>query len=699
MYRIITTLFVALVSVTCGNASPVDQSAAAKVASSFLHSKAAGFSSANWQQGGIADVKPIIQGQNFAWAVNFDKGGFVLVSADDAARPIMGYAFSGSFNPSQMPPVVAEWMQFYGRQINDLRENNILPTDEITREWDELLKGLSGNSRGGDREVAPLLTTTWDQGARYNGLCPEAEGGPGGRVYSGCVATAMSQIINYWRYPQQGTGSHGYYSDYGYLFVDFGSSTYNYNEMNATIGGEANHEMAEIQYHCGVAVDMMYSPNGSGAYSNDAADALKNYFGYNSTLQLEYKDDYSNTAWADLLKSNLDNGWPMYYHGFGSGGHAFNVDGYQGTDYFHFNWGWSGSFNGYFYLSNLNPGGNDFTGGQGAIVNFYPNSANYPYYCSGVDTLTRHNGTIEDGSGPIANYTDNLQCGWLIAPADSISGLTLYFDSFDLATGDILNLYDGADVAAPLVGSYTLSGAPQSVTSNSGKFYIEFLTSGTMGKGWKVHYNSTIVNYCPGITEYNDAAGTITDGSGNRNYHNSSICKYIIEPENASTITLSFNEFSTEPVNDKLRVYNLVNQQLIGEYSGTEIPSDVFIPAGRAYVLFMTNAEVSAQGWEINYTSTITNVDQQDALRKKVMVSCSPNPAEGWLRIDIQSKSIEKIKMYLISVDGKTTSIHDGLSKQDKSTVMVDVANYAPGLYILKYITETEQGEIKVIIK
>lgn len=699
MYRAIITFLAIVTCITFSNANPIDQSAVSKVAANFLQARSGHFTSARWQQGNISDVRPFQQEQNYAWVVNFEKGGFVIVSADDAARPVMGYSFQGAFDVTDVPPVVAEWMQFYSRQINDLRENNISATPEIAAEWAELLQGASTGSRGGDREVAPLITTTWDQGARYNGLCPEAEGGPGGRVYAGCVATAMSQIINYWRYPLQGTGTHGYYSDYGYLFVDFGSSNYNYNEMNASIGGEYNYEMAEIQYHCGVAVDMGYSPTGSGAYSDDAAYALKNYFGYNNTLQLEYKDSYSNTEWANLLMENLDNGWPLYYHGFGTGGHAFNVDGYQGTDYFHFNWGWSGSYNGYFYLSSLNPGGNDFTIGQGAIVNFYPNTANYPYYCSGVDTLTRHNGTIEDGSGPVNNYTDNLQCGWLIAPTDSISGLTLYFDRFDLASGDILNLYDGSDNSAPLVGSYTLSGAPQSVTSNSGKFFIEFMTSGSLGKGWKVHYNSTIVNYCPGITEFSAPAGTFTDGSGNRDYHNSSICKYIIEPENAATITLSFSEFNTEAGSDKLRVYNLANQQLLGEYSGNDIPADITVPSGRAYVLFMTNSENTAPGWEISYSSTVTNVHDQDALQKNLQITCSPNPAEEWLRIEHRSKTTQNMELSLVSADGKIICVQKVITTPQKGDILMDVARYTPGLYILKYITDTDQGEIKVILK
>lgn len=676
-------------------ASPIDIAVAEKVAANFLNLKSLQYSVAYNGSNSIKQVIPLKQGETLAFAVNFNNGGFVLVSADNAAKPVLGYSFSGEFNMEEIPEVIAEWMQFYYSQILDIRKNNIAATAEITQEWNDLIN-MNITGERDLREIAPLLSTTWDQGARYNDLCPEDAGGPGGRVWSGCVATAMSQVINYWRYPLQGTGSHGYYSNYGYLSADFGTSVYDYNQMNANIGGEHNYEMAEIQYHCGIAVEMMYSPSGSGAYSDDAADALRTYFGYAPDLNLEYKDNYSDAAWQDLLISNLDNGWPMYYHGFGSGGHAFNVDGYQGNDYFHFNWGWSGSYNGYYYLTNLNPGGNNFTIGQGAIVNFRPNTANYPYYCNGVTSLTRHNGTIEDGSGPVDNYTAGLNCGWLISPEDSVSGLTLYFDKFDLASGDVLNIFDGENSSAPLIGSYTGNTLPANITPASGLIYIEFLTSGSLGKGWKAHYISYPVNYCSGIDNHNAPSGTFTDGSGNRDYRNSSVCKYIIEPENASSITVTFNSFDTEAGSDKVKVYDMISQTLLAEYSGTQLPTNVTIPSGKAYILFVTNGSVTAPGWELSYSSTVTDADELTI--GDVNLYCSPNPADTWLRSEIRAKADENITIDLVSIDGKTERIYSGITTGDLIVIMTDVSKYSPGLYILKYSSESSSGSKKIVI-
>ncbi len=693
------TLLIILLSCYLLNiqSAPIDINTASKVAGTFIKNRAEKFITTHSYSSEIKEIIPLYYGEVVAYAINLAQGGFVIVAADNVSKPVLGYSFEGSFMLDQMPPVVEEWMENYYRKIIDLRQNNIQATPEIEMEWSNLIKGEFP-----DRdleEVAPLLSTTWDQGMFYNELCPADEGGPGGHVYSGCVATAMAQIINYWRYPLSGTGSHGYHSDYGYLFVDFSAAHYDYNQMNNSIASERNYEMAEIQYHCGVAVDMMYSPDGSGAYSYMAATALKNHFGYSPNLMFVEKQDYSEENWVGLLTSNLLNGLPIYYHGFGSGGHAFNVDGFQGADYFHFNWGWSGSFNGYFYLSSLNPGGYDFTYGQGAIVNFVPESGDYPYYCSGVTTLTRHNGTIEDGSGPINNYISGLNCGWLIAPEDSISGLILTFEKFNLAAGDVVNIFDGENSSYQLIGTYTGTSLPPEISSSSGKLFLEFLTNGDQGSGFRASYKSTLVNYCPGITTLTDAMGTLADGSGPRNYRDKSICKYKIVPENAATITISFDEFDVEPVNDKLRIYDLVSQSLVAELSGNDLPDDVVVPSGKAYIMFVTNDSVTGAGWQITYSSTITDVDDIEPENRKVHLYCSPNPADEWLRIDVRTTLNENLKIELISADGKVNQVFNGVPPQDSFTVTENICTLKPGLYILRYLTDSETAITKIVIK
>ena len=180
----------------------------------------------------------------------------------------------------------------------------------------------------------------------------------------------MAQIINYWEYPTTDTGSHSYtHEDYGLLEADFGN--YNFNNMQNTYATGATRELL---FHCGVAVNMDYGPDGSGSNSSYAEYAMKYHFDFDLGLSLEYKNSYSQSQWEELLRSELDNGRPMYYAGEDTQfGHAFNLDGYQGTNHFHFNWGWSPDwYNGYYYLSNLNPGGYNFNTNQQAIIGIQP---------------------------------------------------------------------------------------------------------------------------------------------------------------------------------------------------------------------------------------------------------------------------------------------------------------------------------------
>jgi hypothetical protein len=227
----------------------------------------------------------------------------------------------------------------------------------------------------------------------------------------------------YWRHPMQGTGSHSYnYSPYGNLSANFGSTTYNWVGMKNSIDYSNTDPIAELQYHCGIAVEMMYGPNGSGAYSWDVPYAMENYFGYSTDC------DYNNSVWENMLKDNIDNGWPMYYSGFSSaGGHAFVCNGYQ-DNYFHFNFGWGGSSDGFYTLLDVN----GFNQGQGAVLDTYP-TGNYPNFATGDHVLTQFSGSIVDGSGPVEDYQNNTSCTWLIDPQteeDSVSNITLKFFRF-----------------------------------------------------------------------------------------------------------------------------------------------------------------------------------------------------------------------------------------------------------------------------
>ena len=272
--------------------------------------------------------------------------------------------------------------------------------------------------------VEPLLKTTWYQNAPYNNLCPIMVVN-GQRALTGCVATAMAQIMMYWAkekgYPIKRIGnppaysySYSYIENYvtKYQFVSIpaltSTPTYEWNNMlNSYIGSDATNAVAKLMYDCGVSVKMQYTHIGSGATSIDpdrrnisALSAFPAYFGFDDNIDFAYQDNYNPTDWNNLLRSELDAGRPVYYRGVdpnpNGGGHAFVCDGYDNCDghankgKFHFNWGWNGSGDGYFETSALNVKGYTFKDSRGIIFKIEPRQDgdfSYPTEADGANTF------------------------------------------------------------------------------------------------------------------------------------------------------------------------------------------------------------------------------------------------------------------------------------------------------------------------
>ena len=309
------------------------------------------------------------------YIVNIEPDGFVIVSWDDVAYPILYYSYDGNYIGNELPPQFKKMLHFSAQEISSAVINDDKPNEQTEQEWNMLKsKNLyKSDSNYEANDVSPLIKTTWSQGEYYNADCPSDSGGPDGHAVVGCVAVAMAQIMNYHQHPAQGTGAHSYdHSDYGTLSANFGATNYDWNSMPDSLSNYDN-DVAELLYHCGVSVEMDYGPDASGAYSSDARDALVNYYGYNSSASLKWRMNYPGSEWTTLLKNEIDAGQPLYYNGSGSaGGHAFNLDGYEGTDHFHVNWGWGGSYDGYYYLNDLTPSNYNFNEYQGTIAGLKP---------------------------------------------------------------------------------------------------------------------------------------------------------------------------------------------------------------------------------------------------------------------------------------------------------------------------------------
>ena len=373
MKKHILLSLVVLLGMTTLNARPIDVARAKAIGQKFVQ---ANFNS-NLRSNDLQLVYTGMstRGEACFYAFNAGDGGFVIISADDRFRPIVGYSDRGPFETENMSPELA----FYLDKIIEARTSgNAVLFDDTEQEWQSVATTGRMLSRNGGRGVDFICTTLWNQDSPYNYYAPEAGNGPGGRCYAGCVATAMSQVMKYWDHPAQGSGSHSYYCQgYGMQSADFGEAVYDWEHMPDRLSGASQQEIeavALLMYHCGVAVEMQFSPTGSGANSWDVPYAIERYFSYSSHANLEMRDMYTLKDWQDMLKESFDIGWPVYYSGFSnSGGHAFVCDGYDDSDLFHFNWGWGGSSDGWFVIDEI-----DYSGWAQAVFNYVPSDV-YEY--------------------------------------------------------------------------------------------------------------------------------------------------------------------------------------------------------------------------------------------------------------------------------------------------------------------------------
>ena len=295
-----------------------------------------------------------------------DNQGFVIISGDDATKPILGYTDSGRFNEAKAPDNFRAILKAYESSIYSIQSTK-QKTQTASIEANLISSIASANT-----VVSPLLDSIkWGQENPFNLLCPYDSRTQRNSV-TGCVATTMAQLMKYYEWPITGTGTHGYTeNDFGYLSANFGNTNYNWASMRGQYGSNKNavedSAVAQLLFHCGVAVNMDYSGNSSGAYSKDAARALISYFGYDNNIQCVTRDYYSNTEWIQILKNELLASRPVMYSARSEEfGHAFVCDGYDSNDFFHINWGWDGYCNGYFELGALaweEPGTRGATGG------------------------------------------------------------------------------------------------------------------------------------------------------------------------------------------------------------------------------------------------------------------------------------------------------------------------------------------------
>lgn len=348
--------------------------------------------------------------------------GFVIISGDERCRDVLGYCDDGNFNYDEIPDNMRWWLGLYTENYQAIRRT--AHTDAPS------LRKAPAKERV---SIPKLMTTKWDQGTPYNDSIPKLPDSST-RFVTGCVATATAQVMKYHNYPEKGIGEHSYSKTYNKttpltFAADFGNTTYDWSNMldtykSGTYNTTQRKAIAQLMYHVGVSLDMTYNTAASGGSSSSAArisPALYKYFGYDKSIHEARRKYYTDEEWEDLLYNELKAGRPIIYSGRDEvklSGHEFVCDGYDAEkDLWAINWGWSGTYNGYFAITGesdnvLRPAPSytsAYSGSQSAIINCMPDCGNDVYWQITISSgFTFYNGQTKVTSINISTTNPQL---------------------------------------------------------------------------------------------------------------------------------------------------------------------------------------------------------------------------------------------------------------------------------------------------
>ncbi|GAA4470304.1 hypothetical protein GCM10023093_31350 [Nemorincola caseinilytica] len=652
--------------------------------------------------------------------------GFVLVSGDDRVAPVLAYSDEASFHIDQVAPAAVVWVNWYKRQIEYVVTHQLDPKVGTAEKWASLKIVAAAPTAARTTSVAPMLTTLWNQSPNYNALCP---GIGSSLAVTGCVATAMAQVMKFWNWPVMGDGMHTYEDmTYGPLTADFGATTYQWSSMPNSIS-IANNAIATLMSHCGISVNMRYgtaASGGSGAwpvshyssYVNSSEYAFKTYFHYKPTVHgLLREGDYMYTfypipsipsaIWISSLKAELDAGRPFIYTGNDgtSGGHAWVADGYRSTDdFFHFNWGWGGAGpNGYYSVDDVAPPVLG-TGGSGGNYNM-------------MQTATVG---IEPDTYPA--YTDNIK---LKRPVMHMNSTPLpYGKAFSLQT-KILNSRStpfNGDVCAQVYDNTTLKGTVATLTgvSVAAGDSSAMLTFGSTGMT-----NLLPKTYTLKLMYRNTGAGTWTPIGDNGTIHNYSTLDVKNDTDMRLYDTIEIASGLPMHTGDAVSIgtninnwgwndfYGWVRAQLVDLSTGTVYPiqtrTGVSIAAYEYNIVWFDLATLSAPNGlyalEIQhkydgigefYTTGSKNYDNPrlvqvgdaadipmlESMKNDVFVY--PNPAKDLLTVMFNRHKVSEV--LLMDVTGKV--LRKFPADPNASSMQLPVKGQAPGIYMIQLATD-----------
>ena len=696
-----------LIVLLCGQlaAQRVSESQAAQVCQRFLLDKNQVAASESFK---LAEVFTQENGDVALYLFQLPEVGFVVVSASTTTPPILAYGFDQNF---ELIPPVRDLFHLYKGEIAYAEKMGWQARPKAAAAWerylaDEFVPQAPKGTTGG-----PLLTTTWNQNKYYNTYCPwDAASGPyyDYRVPNGCVALACAQIMNYHRHPDRGVGSSSYIP-HGYprQTVNFYQHTYHYDAMCNAPQSYAN-EIAKLAYHFGVAIQMNYTPDGSGAATAQAKEKLYSTFKYDPTIMSYFRGNYLDTAvnqFYTVLKTEIDEKRPIYYSGCTetfSSCHAYVLDGYDENNLFHLNYGWGGSSNAFYAIDNFVAGSMHFDFGSETVVNIRPSLGIEPTYCNGHQRNTASFGYVADGSQTVRPYQANPDCSWMVA-AQGASAYQFSFDRLDLNEGDYVTIYNGPTTESGIKVTLTGSQIPtQTYTVIADSVLITFVgnTNNTEHYGFQISYSSTLPpRTCEEITQMpNVWNATLSDGSQSGDkYLPQTNCTWNITHNFISGYAFAFPKFNLG-LGDFVDVYNSNTNPatLYMRFDSYNPPSGVYtVDFRKMRVNFVSDNWDQGEGFEMQYYALVA-VEDYNGLED---LNVYPNPATDQVSIDFSLQEAGNVNVRLLDMTGKT--LRQGLygGEQGANRINFGLGNVAKGLYLLEISNDNGKSVRKLTVQ
>ncbi|MDR1222621.1 MAG: Ig-like domain-containing protein [Tannerella sp.] len=563
-----------------------------------------------------------------------DSGGFIIVSGNDRAYPVLGYSFKGSFDVKNAPPVFMEWLQGYQNEISTVRQNH--PEFPVDPAWAELEKGTLLRNISLRRAVGPLGTAEWNQGDPYNLQCPLLGST---RTVTGCTATAMAIVMKYHAdhgFRSTGTGSHSYTWDGKTLSANFGS--FDWANMPDTTAGYTNdtqkNAVAKLMYHCGVSIEANYgtgSGGGTSAALYDVETALVNHFGYDASMEHLWRSGFSDDEWKSLLKTELDNNRPVPYAGWGGkGAHAFVCEGYTDYDEYSMNWGWGGYANGNFRLSALNAGGYSFNSEQAMIIGLKKAESNSGDL-SPLRLITSYMNNVLNGmSKDVENVRQNQ--GFTVN-----TGL-IHNNSYTKFKGHIgVALFDGAGGLKAVLSSTGTEVNPGYGTTRA--FYctisqpidsrdiLRIVSSVDGGKTWRVVKGTKgVTDFLPVISQVAVTGVSLSASNRSLTVGDAFRLTATINPSNATNQTVIWT--SSNSTVAEVDASGLVTAKAVGRTTITVTTADGNKTA--TCTVDVTAANVPVTGVSLNASSRSLTVGGTFQLTATIAPASATNKAVSW---------------------------------------------------------------------